>query len=111
MNPHSLPLRSACDRCRSHKLRCSGQSKEDGCARCLKSGVQCVFSPSMRGFRPSSDIRQRSKPQLDPLPCDAMTEGKDVEACASDLQIAAPTQTNDSFDGTYFLRNMTLFSV
>ncbi|EXJ70350.1 uncharacterized protein A1O5_06418 [Cladophialophora psammophila CBS 110553] len=46
--------RSACDRCRSQKLRCprSDKSKGDPCARCLGVGVQCVTSSARPLGRP-----------------------------------------------------------
>lgn len=49
-------FRSACERCRSHKLRCS-QNKHSingvACQRCLRAKVQCIFSPRARTGRPS----------------------------------------------------------
>ncbi|KAJ5726661.1 uncharacterized protein N7483_008018 [Penicillium malachiteum] len=41
-------FRRACDRCHNHKLRCK-RNGASGCARCIKAGVNCVFSPSLRG--------------------------------------------------------------
>ncbi|KAJ5711080.1 hypothetical protein N7488_005236 [Penicillium malachiteum] len=41
-------FRRACDRCNNHKLRCR-RNGASGCARCIKAGVNCVFSPSLRG--------------------------------------------------------------
>ncbi|KAL1966321.1 hypothetical protein VTN77DRAFT_4674 [Rasamsonia byssochlamydoides] len=38
-------LRSACDRCHSQKLRCRRLPGAVSCARCLKQGTSCVFSP------------------------------------------------------------------
>ncbi|KAJ5613793.1 hypothetical protein N7528_007447 [Penicillium herquei] len=43
-------FRRACDRCHNHKLRCK-RNGASGCARCTKAGVNCVFSPSLRGRR------------------------------------------------------------
>lgn len=37
--------RSACDRCHAHKLRCPKQAGSVICARCLKAGARCVYSP------------------------------------------------------------------
>ncbi|KAH8691306.1 hypothetical protein BGW36DRAFT_388079 [Talaromyces proteolyticus] len=49
--PPSLRRRLACDRCHSFKLKCSrpAASSNGICARCLKAGTDCVYSPSMRG--------------------------------------------------------------
>lgn len=46
------PIRHACDRCHSQKLRCLRSDYGDNCARCVKAGATCVFSPSQRGRRP-----------------------------------------------------------
>ncbi|KAI0905583.1 hypothetical protein F4823DRAFT_566619 [Ustulina deusta] len=54
------PRRSACDRCRSHKLRCvrldqnpnSGPGNPDAlmpCQRCLKAGTDCVHTINLNG--------------------------------------------------------------
>ncbi|QKX58589.1 uncharacterized protein TRUGW13939_05714 [Talaromyces rugulosus] len=40
-------FRRACDRCHNHKLRCK-RNGASGCLRCIKAGVNCVFSPSLR---------------------------------------------------------------
>lgn len=46
-----LRRRLACDRCHSFKLKCPRTSldSDDACTRCLKAGVACLYSPSMRG--------------------------------------------------------------
>lgn len=47
--PHKMVdevrLRSACDRCHSHKLRCPKQPDESSCQRCSRARVTCTFSP------------------------------------------------------------------
>ncbi len=53
--PQSLRRRAACDRCHSQKLRCLKPSGSEICARCLKARVPCVYSPSLRGYRPAGD--------------------------------------------------------
>ncbi|KAI8961176.1 hypothetical protein F5Y11DRAFT_348817 [Daldinia sp. FL1419] len=40
------PLRSSCDRCHSHKLKCPKQPGVPTCTRCLKAGATCTFSPA-----------------------------------------------------------------
>ncbi|KAI1760784.1 hypothetical protein GGR53DRAFT_61821 [Hypoxylon sp. FL1150] len=40
------PLRSSCDRCHSQKLKCPKLPGQPTCARCLKAGITCVFSPA-----------------------------------------------------------------
>lgn len=48
--------RSACDRCRSQKLRCHRDEERsaDACLRCMKSGVKCVTSMARPTGRPPS---------------------------------------------------------
>lgn len=47
----SVRRRLACDRCHSFKLKCPRPTANSNgiCARCLKAGAACVYSPSMRG--------------------------------------------------------------
>jgi len=44
------PKRRACDECRGRKLACSKEA--DGCARCKREGIKCVYSPQKRMGRP-----------------------------------------------------------
>jgi hypothetical protein len=45
--------RLACNRCHSHKLRCARSgSSSDGCERCLRANVKCVYGTPMRLGRP-----------------------------------------------------------
>ncbi|KAL6924263.1 hypothetical protein ACHAPO_003482 [Fusarium lateritium] len=44
-------LRQACDRCHSKKLRCTKIPGSVVCARCVKAGVTCLFSPPARSLR------------------------------------------------------------
>ncbi|PTD10519.1 Transcription factor ACEII [Fusarium culmorum] len=44
-------LRQACDRCHSKKLRCTKIPGSIVCARCVKAGVTCLFSPPTRSLR------------------------------------------------------------
>lgn len=49
-------FRLACDRCRSHKLRCpqnKPSTNAGACERCLRAKVQCTFSPRARTGRPT----------------------------------------------------------
>lgn len=48
--------RSACDRCHTQKLRCPKQAGSTTCARCLKAGARCVYSPPGTNFTPVDDI-------------------------------------------------------
>ncbi|KAJ4297115.1 hypothetical protein N0V88_004032 [Collariella sp. IMI 366227] len=44
------PKRRACDECRGRKLACSKDI--DGCSRCKREGIKCVYSPQKRMGRP-----------------------------------------------------------
>lgn len=44
--------RSACDRCRRHKLRCE-KGGTGRCHRCEKAHAQCVMGPALRSGRPT----------------------------------------------------------
>ncbi|KAL2144140.1 hypothetical protein VTI28DRAFT_9515 [Corynascus sepedonium] len=44
------PKRRACDECRGRKLACS--KEVDGCTRCKREGIKCIYSPQKRMGRP-----------------------------------------------------------
>ncbi|KAI0424391.1 hypothetical protein F5Y09DRAFT_142497 [Xylaria sp. FL1042] len=48
------PLRSSCDRCHAQKLKCPKEPGSATCARCLKAGANCIFSPAGPAWRRSS---------------------------------------------------------
>ena len=51
--PHPNQVRSACERCRRQKLRCSRPSAEDACcARCARLGMPCAAGSQRRVGRP-----------------------------------------------------------
>lgn len=58
-------VRSACDKCRSQKLKCdqSSNSNDSGkCTRCLKSNSDCITSAPRPSGRPSrQQLRQQAK--------------------------------------------------
>jgi hypothetical protein len=43
-----LPLRFACDRCHTQKLRCPRRPGVETCDRCAKARTSCVHSPIRR---------------------------------------------------------------
>ncbi|KAK4175115.1 hypothetical protein QBC36DRAFT_241815 [Triangularia setosa] len=53
------PKRRACDECRGRKLACS--KEVDGCARCKREGIKCVYSPQKPMGRP----RKRAHVEID----------------------------------------------
>ncbi|KAI8963077.1 hypothetical protein F5Y11DRAFT_170195 [Daldinia sp. FL1419] len=43
-----LPVRrSACDRCKGHKLRCLREPGQERCYRCTRAGAQCATTPNV----------------------------------------------------------------
>ncbi|KAK2030765.1 hypothetical protein LX32DRAFT_637837 [Colletotrichum zoysiae] len=60
-----LAKRSACDRCREHKLRClRSQCQTDGpCVRCARAGASCVTGPPRPLGRSRSSINRNDAPQ------------------------------------------------
>ena len=44
--------RSACDRCRSHKLRCDRDTLQTDCRRCLKASAKCLTGTALKSGRP-----------------------------------------------------------
>ncbi|KAI6828856.1 hypothetical protein KC340_g15141 [Hortaea werneckii] len=48
-------LRAACDECRLKKLKCTGE--QPACSRCVRDGIQCIYSPQKQMGRPKK--RQR----------------------------------------------------
>ncbi|KAF2746473.1 hypothetical protein M011DRAFT_82299 [Sporormia fimetaria CBS 119925] len=55
-------LHTACDECRTRKLKCSGDWPL--CARCRREQIQCVYSPQKQMGRPKK--RRREEPTLTP---------------------------------------------
>ncbi|KAI7207381.1 hypothetical protein KC333_g9444 [Hortaea werneckii] len=50
-------LRAACDECRLKKLKCTGE--QPACSRCVREGIQCIYSPQKPMGRPKK--RQRTE--------------------------------------------------
>ena len=44
--------RSACNRCRSHKLRCERNPNMEFCRRCIKANATCVTGTAIKSGRP-----------------------------------------------------------
>lgn len=67
------PLRSACDRCHVHKVRCSlsvqnedGTSMNKPCSRCLKAQVPCVVGLRGKVGRPAKNMKRKEPSREDP---------------------------------------------
>ncbi|KAK4230574.1 hypothetical protein QBC38DRAFT_469102 [Podospora fimiseda] len=52
--------RRACDECRGRKLACSKEL--EGCARCKREGIQCVYSPQKQMGRPRKRAHVENTP-------------------------------------------------
>ncbi|KAK4199108.1 hypothetical protein QBC40DRAFT_282520 [Triangularia verruculosa] len=77
------PKRRACDECRGRKLACSKEI--DGCARCKREGIKCVYSPQKPMGRP----RKRVHVEIDA----AENSQPDTQADSQD-NVAQATTTN-----------------
>ncbi|KAF5591816.1 Zn2Cys6 transcription factor [Fusarium pseudoanthophilum] len=70
---NSQSIRSSCDRCRSHKLKCtvSPEASRSGphkCTRCIRAQVTCVFGPRSQSKRTPSGKNRPEKPKPEPEP-------------------------------------------
>ncbi|KAF2018910.1 hypothetical protein BU24DRAFT_488968 [Aaosphaeria arxii CBS 175.79] len=59
-------LHSACDDCRTRKLKCSGESPQ--CSRCAREGIRCVYSPQKQMGRPRKRRREDEVTPPEPTP-------------------------------------------
>ncbi|ORY13494.1 hypothetical protein BCR34DRAFT_264339 [Clohesyomyces aquaticus] len=60
-------LHSACDECRTRKLKCSGEFPN--CSRCEREQIRCVYSPQKQMGRPRKRRREEGEP---PTPAEQM---------------------------------------
>ncbi|KAF5675205.1 Zn2Cys6 transcription factor [Fusarium circinatum] len=83
---NSQSIRSSCDRCRSHKLKCT-VSPEDSrswshkCTRCIRAQVTCVFGPRSQSKRSASNKSKPDKSKPEPEP----PQKSSPPACSSSL--------------------------
>ncbi|KAF2856333.1 hypothetical protein T440DRAFT_485439 [Plenodomus tracheiphilus IPT5] len=54
--PAAEKLHSACDECRSRKMKCSGDKPT--CVRCVREGLGCIYSPQKQMGRPKKRRRE-----------------------------------------------------
>ncbi|KAF4423299.1 Lactose regulatory protein LAC9 [Colletotrichum fructicola Nara gc5] len=54
----------ACDECRSRKLACT--KEPDGCSRCKREGLRCVYSPQKQMGRPRKRRHVEESPEAQP---------------------------------------------
>ncbi|CZT24581.1 uncharacterized protein RCC_10306 [Ramularia collo-cygni] len=55
--------RSACEECRTKKLKCSGT--QPACTRCVREGITCFYSPQKTMGRPKKRERSEERSQSD----------------------------------------------
>lgn len=72
--------RSACDRCRRHKLRCE-KGNAGRCQRCEKAHAQCLMGSALRSGRPV----QISKSPLLSMPVSSVTEEHGHQSLIADI--------------------------
>jgi hypothetical protein len=88
-SPAGLKRRSACDRCRSQKLRCLRRPGEEICTRCLSTQSRCIFGASRRGLRPHT-VRE-DEARLDEW-------NATVESPAIEADVSTATSTDLAFN-------------
>ncbi|KAK0729088.1 hypothetical protein B0T21DRAFT_291718 [Apiosordaria backusii] len=84
------PKRRACDECRGRKLACSKEI--DGCARCKREGIKCIYSPQKPMGRP----RKRAHVEIDGAEnngSDTQEHKQDTFATAATTAITTPIPT------------------
>ncbi|KAH6853696.1 hypothetical protein B0I37DRAFT_13567 [Chaetomium sp. MPI-CAGE-AT-0009] len=86
------PKRRACDECRGRKLACS--KEVDGCARCKREGIKCVYSAQKRMGRPR---KHRAVEVAEPQPPPAVAKPTEPPTQEEVQSIMAP---NFEFDST-----------
>ncbi|KAI9750434.1 MAG: hypothetical protein M4579_006473 [Chaenotheca gracillima] len=57
---YAVKKHSACDECRSRKLKCSGEPS--GCSRCVKDALPCRYSEQKQMGRPKKRLRDARDP-------------------------------------------------
>lgn len=81
--------RSACDRCRGHKLRCERLATSLQCRRCLKAHANCVTSAALKSGRPAHLYMQNEEHVTDQLDVDAIPI--DVQLRNQEVSLTFPT--------------------
>ncbi|KAF2189498.1 hypothetical protein K469DRAFT_658388 [Zopfia rhizophila CBS 207.26] len=83
-------LHTACDECRTRKLKCSGELPQ--CSRCEREGIRCVYSPQKQMGRP----RKRRRDDVG-TPAERFSEDHSniSRSNFSDLELISPPEFND----------------
>ncbi|KAK5046707.1 hypothetical protein LTR84_007468 [Exophiala bonariae] len=88
--------RSACDRCRGHKLRCERSVGSLQCRRCAKAHTQCVTSAALKSGRPVHLYMEHQENMADPLEYDAIPI--DLRFGDQQTPLAFPTPPSSNLD-------------
>ncbi|KAJ5291035.1 hypothetical protein N7478_000286 [Penicillium angulare] len=92
MHPESLGnKRSACDRCRRHKLRCQRGTASRACYRCEKANAACTTGPALRSGRPIQPDSPQEQHQST-IPSQS-TPSSDLENPMPEVSRASPLDT------------------
>ncbi|KAF4968011.1 hypothetical protein FSARC_4572 [Fusarium sarcochroum] len=99
-----LQQRTACERCRSRRQKCDGKVPQ--CSRCIRSGENCVYAPSLPIGRPkrpkvakSLSLPSFANIQVPSAHDPAITGAGDVTALSTETEGRAHSDSNSS--GTF----------
>ncbi|KAI1073518.1 hypothetical protein F5B20DRAFT_513158 [Whalleya microplaca] len=121
------PKRSACDRCRSQKLRCPPRDHtSQSCSRCTRLGANCITSfhrplGRISKSRPPGSPRRFSQPELRPMriePSEAISlftarpsplalPSQSIDLC--DESLSVPTNTSQNTPAFFGPRSLGAF--
>lgn len=88
--------RSACDRCRGHKLRCERFAESMQCRRCLKASANCVTSAALKSGRPTHLYLQDQEPLIDQIGGEDIPQN--VRFGSQQVPLAFPTPPPTNLD-------------
>ncbi|KZL78320.1 hypothetical protein CI238_03477 [Colletotrichum incanum] len=94
--------RSACDRCRALKSRCSRETGAAKCERCQRLQIDCFYSPPRRMGRPAK--KRLSQDTAQPTPSSSTMSNITIQTTQSDV---FPPNTNEAGDFQYGLDIIT----
>ncbi|KAL2756295.1 hypothetical protein ACRALDRAFT_2053554 [Sodiomyces alcalophilus JCM 7366] len=99
--------RRACDECRTRKLACS--KEPDGCSRCRREGLKCVYSPQKPMGRPRKRrLCEKSEDQT--TASVDTTHGASEESTTTKFQVPVPSTDPSTEPGSTILERETDFS-
>ncbi|ETN44899.1 uncharacterized protein HMPREF1541_09774 [Cyphellophora europaea CBS 101466] len=98
--------RTACDRCRHHKLKCNRDEGLKQCRRCIRAGQQCLTGTARKAGRPQKlfrDSTHQAQSQHDPstvlqTPPASVTDRSPASNVTLDYQHSASSFINPSIE-------------